>query len=111
MQSNNLITSLNELIGICNNILYKIQQMKQELNISNQNKNIIEFFSDLCFNIQKISNSLQYLSKSNNNLSFNLSNIMDKNSELEEKIQNLQNQNFYFETSLINLNHKIQDLN
>ena len=61
MQSNNTITSLNELIGICENILYKSQQMKQELNLSNQDKNLIQFFSDLCFTIQKISNSLHIL--------------------------------------------------
>ncbi len=111
MQSNNTITSLNELIGICDNILYKTQQMKQELSMNNQDKNLIQFFSDLCFSIQKISNSLQYFRTSNNNLSLNFSNIMDKNSELEEKIKNLQNQNIYLETSLVNLNHKIQDLN
>ena len=35
--------------------------MKQELNIINQDKNLIQFFSDLCFTIQKISNSLHIL--------------------------------------------------
>ena len=42
--------SINELIGISDDILIKTQQMKQEFNsINYQNQNLSQFFSDLLF--------------------------------------------------------------
>ena len=104
--------SINELIGISDDILIKTQQMKQEFNsINYQNQNLSQFFSDLLFGIQKINNSLKFLRTSSINLSYNLSNEIEKNNDLKEQIKKIQNENFYLETNIINVNHKIQDLN
>jgi hypothetical protein len=104
--------SINELIGISDDILIKTQQMKQEFNsINYQNQNLSQFFSDLLFGIQKINNSLKFLRTSSINLSYNLSNEIEKNNDLKEQIKKIQNENFYLETNIINVNHTIQDLN
>ncbi len=105
MLNGNFINCLNELICISDNILLKSQEINKDLNLNSQdNNNINQFLIDLCFDMKKINNNLKLLLSSYNN-------SIDSNYELENKIKSLQNQNFCLETSLLNSNHKIQDLN
>ncbi len=82
MLANITNNSLNELIALSKNILFRINEIKQQYNY---NQILFLFFSDLLNDIQIISNSLQFFQSSNNELKSLNNKIKDLNIILIEK--------------------------
>ena len=89
--------SINDIINCIDNSLLNLEKVKQDLCINNQQNNIIQFLTNLSYDLQNIINLLKCLNQKEN-----LSN---------EKINNLQNQIYCFENELLNSNNKIRELN
>ncbi len=89
--------SINDIIICIDNSLVNLEKIKQDLSINNQQNNIIQFLTNLSYDLQNIINLLKCFNQ--------------KENMNNEKINNLQNQIYCFENELLNSNNKIRELN
>ena len=89
--------SINDIIICIDNSLVNLEKIKQDLSINNQQNNIIQFLTNLSYDLQNIINLLKCFNQ--------------KENMNNEKINNLQNQIYCFENELLYSNNKIRELN